>query len=470
MTRSHRLAALAVAAALGGCTSLGPDHPDLTRAAVQNPSAKGAFLGAAPISSYAPLGPWWRLYQDPTLDALETEALAANTDLRAAAATLAQTQALLVQTRSAQAPHASASAAYERAQDSGESYLLPVQLPAQTLADVGFSVSYQLDLFGRLKRASEAAADDVEASQAGYDLARITVAANVAAAYMDACAANEELQAAERLIAVQTRSVEVAQRLARGGRGSPMEVARARAQLDQLEATPPSLLARRQGALMRLALLTGKAPADYPKSAALCRTPPRLARPLPVGDGASLLQRRPDVRQAERRLAASTARIGVAAAALYPNVALGLGAGSTGLAADLGHDAANHWALGSLISWNFPDAGARARVRQAKSGAEADLARFDGVVLNALRETETLLDAYAKDLERRQALSAQAKDTALAAEDTRRLVQGGRSPLAQGLDADRTLASAELSLAAADGQIAADQVRLFLALGGGWER
>jgi multidrug efflux system outer membrane protein len=198
--------------------------------------------------------------------------------------------------------------------------------------------------------------------------------------------------------------------------------------------------------------------------------PPTLKQPIPVGDGAALLKRRPDVRQAERTLAGATARIGVATAALYPNVTLGLGAGSTGLLADIGQAPANRWGLSSLITWTIPGEGERARIRQTEAGADAALARFDGVVLTALRETETSLDAYAHDLDRNAALKAAREQAVLAESQAQRLYRAGRSPYLAGLDAQRTLAGAEAALASSDSQVAADQVNLFLALGGGWER
>jgi len=176
------------------------------------------------------------------------------------------------------------------------------------------------------------------------------------------------------------------------------------------------------------------------------------------------------VRQAERTLAGATARIGVATAALYPNISLGVGAGSTGLLADLGTAPTNRWGLTSLISWTLPGEGERARIRQAEAGADGALARFDGVVLTALRETETSLDAYAHDLQRQAALKAARDQAQLAERQAQSLYRAGKSPYLVGLDAQRTLATAESALAASDSQVAADQVNLFLALGGGWER
>ncbi|MEW6598731.1 MAG: efflux transporter outer membrane subunit [Pseudomonadota bacterium] len=471
MSKLRAPTALALMLTLAGCTTVGPNYKLPASALVNAPVVKGEFLGAKNESMVdrPPPDHWWRLYQDQLLDRLEDEALAANTDLRVAAANIRQARSISSQTRSQlDEPHMQLSAGAERAQLSGESYLLPMQMPDMTLGDVGFSMSYQVDLFGRLKRAAEASEADVEAARAGYDLVRVTVAANVAAAYVDVCSAGEELAAAEQSIDLQAKSLEATRRLALAGRGQTIDIARAEAQLMQLRATPPALAARRQAALYRLAALMGRTPLDYPRDVERCAEPPRLATPLPVGDGASLLQRRPDVRAAERRLASATARIGVAAAALYPSVGLGLDSGSSGKLTDLGRSRTNSWNLGGLIHWSFPDTAARARVRQASAGADAALASFDGVVLNALRETETSLSAYAQDLQRNAALRVARDQSAKAAAEARRLYQGGRSAYLSSLDAERSLANMDASVAASDGQLAADQVRLFLALGGGW--
>jgi outer membrane protein TolC len=262
----------------------------------------------------------------------------------------------------------------------------------------------------------------------------------------------------------------VTQRLTAAGRTTAVDVTRARAQLDLVRAAEPDFVAKRQTALFQLAILTGRPPAGLPKPAADCETPPSLSQPIPVGDGAALLRRRPDIREAERALAGDTARIGVATAALYPTVTLGFTGGTTGIVGDLFQAATNRWGVGSMISWTFPGGGERARIREANAAADMALARFDGVVLNALRETETSLSTYAQDLRRNADLRAARDEAAVAADQARRLYQAGRSPYLAGLDAERTLAAAENTLAASNGQVAADQVKLFLALGGGWEQ
>ena len=175
------------------------------------------------------------------------------------------------------------------------------------------------------------------------------------------------------------------------------------------------------------------------------------------------------MREAERQLAAATARIGVATAALYPSVSIGASAGSVGVAADLFSSTTNRWSFGPLISWSFPVTGQRARVREAEAATGGALAHFDGVVLNALRETQSSLATYAADVQRTDALRTAYESARNSADETHRLYAAGRESFISDLDATRTLTSVRAQVAAAEGQVAADQVRLFLALGGGWD-
>jgi outer membrane protein TolC len=202
-----------------------------------------------------------------------------------------------------------------------------------------------------------------------------------------------------------------------------------------------------------------------------CNKAPRLTIPIPVGDGVSLLRRRPDIRQAERNLASATARIGVATADLYPSITLGLSAGGIGTFAQFGAANTYRWSLGPLISWTLPQTSpARARIAQAEASSDAALARFDATVLNALRETESALTVYARELDRNTALKLARDQSALASRQAQTLYSYGRTDFLTTLDADRTLANTEIALAASDAQLANDQVALFLALGGGWEQ
>ena len=241
--------------------------------------------------------------------------------------------------------------------------------------------------------------------------------------------------------------------------------------MEQLRASLPPFQAQQRTALYRLAALTGQTPAEIPTTLLQCAAAPQLSHTIPVGDGAALLRRRPDIRQAERALAAATARIGVATADLYPKITLGLSGASGGPAAMFGDRGTFSWSVGPLISWTLPNTGAvQARIAEAEANTKAAVARFDASVLNALRETESALVVYARQLDRQAALQAARDQAAQAASQARQLFQYGKTDYLTVLDAERTLASNESALAAGQAELSNDQIAVFLALGGGWEK
>lgn len=461
MMINRLLLAAASSAALAACTTVGPDY----RSPAPQAPAQQPFVGAASplFTGDEPPGRWWSLFRDPVLDRLVQQALTANTDLRVAAANLARTRALLRETGAARLPSTTASGSVTYADQPG--------LPADTVLDIGLDVGYQLDLFGRIRRATEAGRADVGAAQAAFDVVRISVAAETARAYADACSAGRQLGVARDTVRLQEQTFDLTRRLVAGGRGTALDTGQAGSLLEQTRATLPSLEAQRQAALFRLAVLTGLPPSQFSGEAAQCDAPPILSRPIPVGSGATLLARRPDVRQAERELAAATARIGVATAELYPDVQLGLSVGSTATSpGDLFSSSGFRLGVGPLISWSFPNTRvARARIAQAEASAQGALARFDGTWLAALQETETALTRYARSQERIAALRRARANSAEAARIARLRYRGGREAFQIVLEAERTLAQVEGSLAQAEAELSDTLVTLFLALGGGWQ-
>jgi len=468
--RAFALAPMALA--LGACMTVGPDYKLPKDALVNAPLAQGPLAGAqnAPVAAGDLPADWWRLYDDPVLDSLVQNALKSNTRLREAAANIERSSAVVEAARAAGGFTASTSAMFERAQESGEQYLLYSKLPVANEGVLGLNVSYELDLFGKLRRGVEAARADDEAAQAAADLARITVVAGVVQAYVESCAAGDELAIAQQSLRLQRERVRLSQRLRDVGRGDQPEVTRGVTQAQTIAADIPRLVGRQRAAQYQLAMLLAVAPASLPPAVQTCSRLPQLTQPIPVGDGATLLKRRPDVREAERQLAAATARIGVATAALYPSISLGASAGSVGVAADLFQPDTNRWSIGPLISWSFPINGQRQRVSEAQASTRGALAHFDGVVLNALRETQTNLASYAADAQHVEALRAAFASAQESANETHRLYAAGRESFLADLDATRTLTSLRAQVAAAEGQEALDQVKLFLSLGGGWEQ
>jgi len=465
MTRTMLIAA-ASALTLAACT-VGPRHVSPVPAA----PSQTPFLEAGKSPAFSgeqPPGPWWSLFGDPLLDQLVTDALAANTDLRVAAANLAQARAVLRESRAGRLPTTSVSAGGTYARQPGP--LGAGSVEGETY-DVGLDVGYQVDLFGRVESAIRASRADAEAVQAAFDLTRITVAAETTRAYTDVCSFNRQIAVAEDTLRIQEQTFDLTRRLFEGGRATRLETGQAGALLEQTRAAIPTLTAQRSAALYRLAVLTGKPPAEAPQAVLACQAPPELNRAIPVGDGTSLLARRPDIRRAERQLAAAAARVNVATADLYPSISLGGSIGSTANSiSGLGSSDGFRFSLGPLISWNFPNMEvARSRLKQAEAGAEAALATFDGAWLTALQESESALANYAGELDRLAALRRAASEAGEAARIARLRYQAGRENFQVVLDAERSLAAINASIAQSEQQRATNLVALFLALGGGWQ-
>lgn len=458
---------LLLGASLLAACATGPNYkPPVTPTAAAAP-----FLGAtsSAVAQVAPADTWWQLYRDPVLDGLIVDALHANTDVRVAVARIERARATLGGAKSERFPTVTASGspqygrlpAYQRASGIGrESWNV----------DLGLDVAYEVDLFGRVSRSNEAARGDLAAAAADADAVRVTVVADTVRAYVDATAAAQQLAVAQHTVDLLDQSVRVTDRRFQVGRGQRLDVIRLNALRQQRAALLPDFQAQRDTALFRLALLTGRTPQELPANVSARTTIPRLDQPIPVGDGAGLLARRPDVRAAERRLAADTARIGVATADLYPKITLGASGGSTGFGfGDIFGANPLRWLVGPMISWNFLNQGAtRARIGEAKADSKADLATFDGTVLRALNETETALSTYAHEIDRRTALQAARNAAADAARITLARQREGEIDFISLLDAQRTLADADADLAGSDARVAVAQVNLFRALGGNW--
>lgn len=456
------VSALALAACAAGPNYVAPTPP---------PAAAGPFLSTnSPALSTDPVAAnWWRLYQDPVLDGLIADALKANTDIRVAVAHLEKARATLRGARSDRLPQTgiNAGATYGRVPEAQRAPGAPRE---DWSIDTGLSVSYEVDLFGRVSRGIQAARGDEAAAAADADAVRVAVVADTTRAYADAASGAARLKVARQIVDLLDKSLLLTQRRHEAGLATQLDVSRIATLRQQRAADIPAIEAERQAAIFRLATLTGRPPADLPAVATERSVGLEVTQPIPVGDGQALLARRPDVRAAERRLAADTARIGVATADLYPHISLGASLGSTGPnIGDVFTGGPLRWLVGPLVSWAFPNqSGARARVAGAKADAKASLATFDGTVLRALEETETALSTYARALERRAALQAARNEAAKAAGITRAQQREGAVDALVWLDAERTFAETEAALAEQDARVTDAQIDVFRALGGGW--
>ncbi len=436
--------------------------------------AGGAFVTQAPL--YDPAQPvpdqWWRLYDDAALDGLVRQALAANADLRVAEANLARARAVTQESRAGRLPSTDLSGGVTY----GDADAIIGTAEGASRGDPqfaysgGLALSWEADLFGRIGQAIRAAEADMQAQEAARDRVRVVVAAETTRSYVNACAAAYAADVARQSVETGRQSLDLTGQLEQAGAGSQLDVERAAAALASAEAQVPALEAQRQVALFELAALLGATPDQVPAAARDCVRPPNLQPAvLPVGDAAALLRRRPDLREAERTLAADAARIGVAAADLYPRISIGGSADFLRNDFLRGSDSLS-FSIGPLLSWSFPNmAVARARLRQAEAQGEASLAAFDGRVLTALKEVEQALTNLAGDNTRIASLAEaeQRSYNAYRMADLR--FRAGSVSYLDVLVAQRELQSARAAHAAAVQQLGSSQVDLFKALGGGWQ-
>jgi NodT family efflux transporter outer membrane factor (OMF) lipoprotein len=426
-------------------------------------------------SSAAPPDAWWRLYDDARLDGFVQEALRANQNLAAAEANFSAARAVVSAAKAGRYPttQVTAGGVYGRDPTTEEILELGGHAPADLwiLEDI-FEVGYEVDLFGRVHRSIEAASANAAAAAAARDALKVVTVAETARFYAQVCALGEQLSVAQHSLEVVAHEADITVHRYEAGANSKLDVARAQALVSQVRATIAPLQGQRRAALFELTAILGRTPANAPHEASDCSAPPQLKALIPIGDGAQLLSRRPDVRQSERRLAAATAQIGVTTADLYPTIRLNGFIGSVGSQlADLTANGGLAWGIGPSVSWAaFPNQiAARARIRQAKAFQVAALASFDGVVLTALKETEQALAQYRSALDSRQAL-ADAQNKIHSAFDIAhdQFLAGGASNLDL-LTTEQTLVSVDASLAAADALLIQDQIAVFKSLGGGWQ-
>jgi len=465
------LSLLALAGVSAGCT-VGPDYR-----APSPPHGSSAPLAAFDPSLETPQqgdDAWWHLYADPELDRLITQAFAANTDLRAADANLSAARAIFEAARADQYPETGIDAAATGGRDPTLNEIteaLGGKPRGGWIYDSTIDASYEIDLFGRVRRSIDSARATDEAIAAARDAVKVTVAAETARAYLEICTLGEQIAVAKQSHDVTAREASIAMAREAAGDGTILDLARAQGLAAQVGASIPDLEGERRAALFQLASLLGRTPVDAPQEAEACTSPPRLSALIPVGDGAALLRRRPDVREAERRLAAATARIGVATADLYPRITLagfwGSASNNAGLL-DTGEGLI--WGIGPKITWSFPNqAVPRARIRQAKANTNAALAQFDSTVLRALNETAQALARYGSEIERRDALGQfQARERQAYGIAHDQFLAGSISDIDL-LTTEQSLIAADAAVAASDATIAQDQIAVFKALGGGWQ-
>jgi multidrug efflux system outer membrane protein len=429
------------------------------------------LLNAAPeaVSAAQPEAAWWRAFGDPVLDGLMAEALGGNLDLRIAADRVREARALFKDARLDQFPRITSDAGYSRSKQQ-----TPGFGTARTdieSADLGFDTAWEIDLFGHVRHSVEAARADAGAADADARDARVTVAAEVARNYFALRGAQARLAVARQNAGTQNETLRLTQVRFQVGNGDPVDVDSAKARLSATEATIPQLVTEEARANYRLAVLTGQRPGALDAQLVALTAPPApLVTPLPIGEASDFLRRRPDVQAAERRLAAQTARIGVATADLFPRVKvtgfIGLLSGDV---SSLFSHGAQAWSVAPSITWPALDmGGARARLRGQEARGDSSLAAYDQTVLRAVEDLETALVSYRQQQLQIVSLSQQVEASRRAAGLARiRYKEGGLDFLVL-LDAERTALAAEDALTVAQTSANTDVVAIYKALGGGW--
>lgn len=463
------LAATLALAALGSCR-VGPDY-----AAPELPAPAAWSTGADAIDSSAVERRWWTLFRDPVLDSLVARALSANHDLRMATARLREVRARYRVEEAVLLPAVDALGSVERQEVDGDGRAAQLSSllgqNGRTTYEVGFDTTWELDLFGGNRRAVEAAAADVQGAEAERGAALVSLLGEVGRTYVSLRGAQRQAEVFRRSATSARETLDLTRALRDAGLATDLDVARADALRAELEAELPSLDAAARRAIHRLGFLLGEPPgalvAELSAPAPIPTAPPRVLAGLP----SDLVARRPDLRREERALASATARVGVATADLYPRFSLSAALGLQAFELDelLGADTRRASAR-SGVRWPVFDAGRiRARIAAQDAVVEAALAAYERSYLAALAEVEDAFVDYVRELERRRSLEESVAASRKAARLARELFEGDLATFLDSLDAERVSYEAEARLAQSETAVATNLVRIYKALGGGWE-
>jgi len=436
---------------LGGC-SLRPYQPP----AVERVAIKQVVAEAFERRPYD--AEWWHQFEDPVLEGLEAAALESNHDVRIAVARYDQARSVFSDVALDRFPAVTANAYADKRE---------VQKVETATYRAGFDAFWELDLFGRVRSQIESARANAESYDASLEDVRVIIAAEIARNYFELRGLQQQLAVGERSLVNQRETLRLTTIRRDAGVGEELDVARASAQLAGVDASLSPIRTAIAQRKHRLAVLTGKRPGELDADLTP-RAYPVLAKALPLGDVDTFLERRPDVRVAERRLAAATAGEGVAAADLYPHITVtGLLGFLAGRGSLFGESESRTWAVTPALSWAAFDLGsARARLRGAEAGTREALAVYEQTLLRALEETENAFVSYREQQQRLVKLNEQARESARASAIARARYREGVADFLALLDAERTQLQAEDAVAQAEAQVFTSVVGVYKALGG----
>jgi multidrug efflux system outer membrane protein len=461
--------------ALSACTV----GPNFQRPQVQVPDR---WVGPAPAPSQPPASPaekdlarWWTVFSDPMLSSLVERAVNSNLDLKLAEARIRQARAARGVAASDMGPTIDASGSFQRSQTPGSSASTTKARdttgPTANQYRSGFDATWELDIFGGVRREIEAAEADLEAAVEDRRDVLVTLTAEVAQNYMDLRAFQQRISIARQNLDAQRRAAGLTRQRFEAGFVSGLDVANAEAQAATTAAQTPLLEASVHQTIYRIGVLLGREPAALMQELSAISEIPAAPPSVPVGVPSELLRRRPDIRRAEAQIHAATARIGVATADLFPRITLlgsgGFQAGTTGSWFDA---VSRFWSFGPSIRWPVFDTGrVRANIEQKRAFEEQSAIAYRQAVLTALQEVENALIASSKEQEHRRSLIEAVSANRRAARIAVTIYTEGQSDFLNVLEAQRSLYATEDALAQSTRTISTNLIALYKALGGGWD-
>ncbi|HLH54434.1 MAG TPA: efflux transporter outer membrane subunit [Verrucomicrobiae bacterium] len=458
---------------LAGC-AVGPDYH---QPKVSSPSQWSTPLASGETNTAIATTEWWTTFRDPELDSLINRAVRSNLDLRVAQARVREARAQFGIAAADLWPTMTGSGSYSRQRQSKNQPVLgalplPPSVPFENnVYQAGFDASWEIDVFGGKRRAKEAAGAQASAAEFSRRDVLITLLGDVADSYVDLRGYQGRLAIAHENIAAQEKTLAITRDRFANGLSSDLDVQQASTVLATTRADVPTLEASIQTAIHRLGVLLGQEPGTL--RAELTSASPIPVQPpiVPVGLPSELLLRRPDIRQAERQLAAATANIGVAKADLFPKFSITGNAGYLSVSASHWFTAdSQSWSIGPTMQWRIFDAGRiRSNIKVQNAREEQALATYEKTVLTAFEEVENGLVAYAKEQVRRGSLQDAVVSSQKSLETANKLYANGLADFLRVLDAERSLYQAQDALVQSDRTISINLISLYKSLGGGWE-
>ena len=446
---------------MNGCSSVGPDYsppqmtlPEQWHSETANPEKPDPQV----------LAKWWEALEDPLLTRLIQQAVEHNPDIQQALSRVREARYQRIKTRSSLFPSLDATGAFRKSGSSDTD-------TTSELYSAGLDAGWELDIFGKNRRAAEAANADLEAQIEDYHDVMVTLLAETALNYIELRTLQSRLSVTLSNVETQKETWDLLNALSEAGRADELAVAQARYNLESSRAKIPDLNAQIEAVMNHLAVLTGAYAGALHEDLSSPKSMPQISKDLAVGIPADIVRQRPDIRQAERALAAQTALTGEAMAQQYPNFSLSGSIGVQALSADkLISSPTRIWSFGPSLSlplFNANAVGSNIKINEERQNQA--LIQYKATVLNAMEEVEKALTDYAKDHQKLEVLQIAADAARLAAELAQYQYTTGLTDFSDVLDAQRSLLSFEDQVVEIRGTLLSDVVGLYKALGGGWQ-